>query len=843
MKRLVLLVVIGAVAVMLYLALGSTPEDVARLETARESAATDPASVALVSSDPLGARSERTDAASDASPTPSNAELVIEVVDARTEQPVPGARVFVEREDVDAVERNAAEERHGYFGPLLGPALGRELSADREGCVRVGAPTCTTTVWASHGELHGEVDVPAGATHARVELVARRAIEVAVVDRLGVPAADVRVALCRLRLGAWEAHASASTDAHGHVELYGLEEAASDETAPLRIATTLVGCEPEFVEFNRANAPAEPVRLVIADTGVVEAVTTDARGEPLPIAARLDVWVDERAVSPMPFAVALRDRQFATTRDGRARFERIGLGLSLRVDAYFEGSSFTDRIVPGPRVADEVVHVAVPLDEAHPIVRARLVATDGSAFANRRVRIGGVNPEGQRQELFDECRTDADGRLRLCQSLKWSFPERLLEVDVDVVEPGARVARARTTWPVAHEVRDIVPRQEHDFGELVCVTDPFFCSGHVVDATEAPSDSAEVGARWRAVGGETAWAAVTLANSRGEFELGVPAEIGEIEVTAVARESNALAPFQTVTRGAKNVVLTLPAEIQSCTLRGHFVWPEGLGSSDIQLAIDPADGRQRHWANWDEGENGPFEAYVAIAGRSALVVLFEDEEVARVEGIELRGGEITEIAPIDLRERIHALRFEVVDERGAPLGDGTVCELHGDEYVNHVSVSADGRAVLPSLGTTIDVVASAPGRSSRVFRGVASGAKLELGPGATARIRAPSLGDAGAEFALAVELAYCDDDLALAFSDDLAVVFAEHDLAAVAAPGLGDYCVRSALLVHRKSGARFELDFRSDDQPIVTLVAAPAESALSLPADALTAALARATKQ
>ncbi|MBI5434964.1 MAG: carboxypeptidase regulatory-like domain-containing protein [Planctomycetes bacterium] len=843
MKRLVLLVVIGAVASMLYLALTRSPADVARLETASESASTDAAGAELVTSEPLGARSERTDAVSDASQATANTELVIEVVDARTEQPIVGARVFVEREDVDEFERRAAEERYGFSGPLLAPVLGREFAADRDGRVRVPSPKCPVTIWASHEELHGEVDVSTGAANARVELVTLRGVTVAVVDRLGVPAANVNVALLGLVLGEWDVQADALTDEHGRVELYGLEEAAPEETAPLRIATPLVGCSPDFVEFTRANAPSEPVRLVIADTGVVDAVATDARGEPLSIAARMDLSVDERADSPMSFVVAVRDGQSACTRDGHARFERIGLGLSLRVDAYFEGLSFTERIVPGPRVADEVVRVAVPLAEAHPIIRAQLVATDGSAFANRRVRISGVNLEGQRQALFDECRTDAEGRLQLCKSLKWSFPERLLEVDVDVVEPGMRVARARTTWPPAREVRDIVPRQEHDFGALVCVTDPFFCSGRVVDASGAPVDGAEVGGRWRTASGDTAWAVTTLANSHGEFELGIPDEIGELEVTAISRNGREPAPFHPAARGVTGIVLVLPAERESGTLRGQFVWPEGLDSSDIQLALDPADGGRRRWANWDENESGPFEAFTGFVGRSSLVVLFQDEVVARVDGIEVRAGEITELAPIDLRERIHALRFEVVDERGAALGGGTVCELRGEEYVNHVTVASDGRAVLPSLGTTIDVVASAPGRSSRLFRGVASGAKLELGPGATAVIRAPSLGDAGAEFALAVELAYCDDDLALAFSDDLAVVFAEHDRVSVAAPGLGDYCVRSALLVHRTSGARFELEFAPTDQPIVTLVAAPAESSLSLPADALADALARATKQ
>ncbi|MCK6447232.1 MAG: hypothetical protein L6Q99_12655 [Planctomycetes bacterium] len=840
MKRLVLVVIAGAIAWVLYLVLSSSRDERAKLETAGEPTNSRPTEEILADTD-AGAAASARNAASTLATTPTRAtELVIQVVDGRTQAPLGGAHVFVEREDVDEEAFEAATVRFGDAASRLGPALGREIVADSAGRVRVVSPSRALTIWATANGLAGEVRVGAGATDALVELVLDRGVTIEVLDSRGAPAANVEIALLEFELGSWTDVETLTTDERGRVEFQELGYHSPDEQGRLRAASALAACIPEFLEFDVDEPPTSPLRLQLEATGSVELQVTDARGEPLAVPTKLSLELDERMPDPLPFGLASRATLVAWSDDGRARFEGVGLGLELAARARTDGLEFTDRLVPGPTTAGELVTIQIPIVRAEPRVRGRLMTADGAPLSAR-VRLSVLQIEGREWTLADSLAIDASGEFQIYLPWYSAQAPQLRELRVDTREPGATPLRGRASWPARHTVQDIAPRDEYDVGDVVCEADPFLCSGRVAFPDGSPAPLAEVAAVWLDAAGQIAGRAYGLANEAAQFALGAPSEFDRFEVAASAANDSHWTRRQPVARGATDVVITLPNPRDSSALLGELIWPEGLTTDDIDFALDPADGSSRVWANWDENASGPFEITTVPLALATLVVLFQDEEIARLEGIELLAGETTEIASIDLRERVHSFRFELVDEDGRPLGAGNVCEIRGEEYVHHVDANALGIAVLPSLSTNIDVVASAPGCSSRIFKGVTSGGKLALPLGRRIVVRGPSLGAAGADLALAVELTYCGDDLAGVFSDDVALVFTQIDRAEATVSHLGQYCLRGALLVHRTSGARFALEL--DDSPWVTLVEAPEESLVTLPADALARALADATRR
>jgi hypothetical protein len=832
-KRIVLAVSILALALVAVVWRSTSKPDVAPagVETAQATAA--PTGGALATA---ATREERSSSGSASAPPnePAARELVIEVVDAKSQAPVVGARVFVEREDVDPIARLAAEERVGFSGPSLAPLIGREFTSDALGRVRLPSPPRASTIWAGLEHRHGELEIEAGATSARIELVARRCVTVEVTDRAGRPVSDVAVGLLATELGEWNVVEQAPTDVGGRVEIHSVDTFAANEAALLRLATPMVACTPEFAEFTAATLPDGVVRLVIEDTGTVELVASDALGTPIEMAVRLDLRVDDHSRVTLPFGIGAHERRFVWASDGVARFERVGVGLALRADGFADGFRFTERFFPGPRALDELVRITVPVDEVLPALRARLLDAEGNVLANRPYELSVEDPDVRDLTLYSEQgRTDEHGRL--CEyASSAELNDAPHEVRVDLAEPGTVAIRGRAAWSARTERRGVLSRIEYDLGDIVCRSEPFFCAGRVIDADGVVVDDAEVLHGWEDADGRFLGGPTAHTNSRGEFEIGVPAKVERIHVAA-GRERWSLCDQRTVTRGTRDVLLQLPAERVFGTLEGSWLVWDGLTMDESELTFESDFDGERHFRSWGSSAAHRFTTMLQ-PGVHTLIFSFDEEEVARIEGVEIEANETHELAPIDLRARIHALTFRVVDENGAPLSDGTVNVLRGGEFLRDAPLGADGRATLPSLATTVDVIASAAGRRSRLFTGVESGATFELPRGIRAELRAPALGDV--DLALVVELAYCGADPESAYSDTIALAF-EGERASAEVPIAGEYCVWKAAVVRRSSGARFELE--SADVTLMTIVEAPAESVLSLPADALAKALQAAT--
>ncbi|MCE9594023.1 MAG: hypothetical protein K8S98_07515 [Planctomycetes bacterium] len=811
MKRLVLVLAVAVLALLAF---------VLRSKTSRHDVASNSVATAESSDDSRenSLATVETEAQRQANGAPTNAtsvstpnELLIEVVDAQTQAPVSGAQVVIAGEELE-----------------------REYTSDELGHVRVPPTTSDVTISSSLGRRRGEVEIDAGATSARIELVAYVAVEVT--DRAGRPVAGVEVAVLATDLGEWVSSRGVSTDARGRVEIRCVDKRVTDPTTPLRIATTWVACTPEFHEFTLATLRDEVVHLVIEDTGSVEITATDSRGTPLETQAAVYLRVDRRSREARPFALAARAQLWASTSHGVARFDHVGLGLALVAVGSASGVEFTERFFRGPRTPDEVVRVTVPIDKLLPAIRARLLDSDGKPLAKRLCEMwtDGPTSDGVPYWLPGSGWTDDQGTLHAYLSSPPPPNELLDQLQVRVRNPATRGLLGRASWPQKIETGEGLPRDEYDFGDVVCTADPFYCAGVVIDANDARVVGAKIRSSYQGSDGQPVRGVPTCTDVDGRFELGAPATVNEMTVDATGKNCMP-SDVQIVTRGVHDLVLRLrPAEVLF-EAKGTWIAQDGVTIDEGELVLESEFGGERHWCSSDWSTAHQFSAKLE-AGVHTLIVSFDDEEVARIEGVEIKANETNELAPIDLRSRIHALTFRVVDENGAPLRDGTINVLRGGEFLRDAPLGADGRATLPSLTTIVDVVASAAGRRSRLFAGVENGATLELPRGIRADLRAPSLGDA--DLALVVELAYCGADPAAAYSDSFAIAF-DGERASAEIPIAGDYCVVDAALVQRKSGARFELE--AADVTLVTLVEAPAESVLSLPADALAAALRAAT--
>lgn len=149
------------------------------------------------------------------------------------------------------------------------------------------------------------------------------------------------------------------------------------ETSPARGAWLRVVCRASFfpapaLELG-AELPVDPVLLRLPAHGSVE-VTLQRDGAPVRHPAQVELRLPEHPELP-PRIVAAPD--------GRARFEAVGTGLELELQAFCEESGPSEPLrAGGPRTPGELVTVPLSLGPIWPRVRLRIVAADGTPLAH-----------------------------------------------------------------------------------------------------------------------------------------------------------------------------------------------------------------------------------------------------------------------------------------------------------------------------------------------------------------------------------------------------------------------------------------------------------------------------
>jgi hypothetical protein len=684
----------------------------------------------------------------------------------------------------------------------------------------------------------GEAARPSAAT-AEPAPAPRRRVSVRVVDRAGAPVSGAAVAFCAAELGEWQIDQSLLTDEDGTAEFQDLGY-IRDEQRRLRVTTSLVRCDPEFVEFTLAELPDLPLSLVVKASCTIEVRATDAAGRPLGIPVTLWIATDEDAHVAWPFGLGLHDRVSITSGAGTARFECVGLGLPLVADAHVQGAVFVRRPVEPVNTPGLLIHVDVPLERANPLLRATLVDENGRPLAHWSGSAWLRRGEAIDSYSIGRFETDELGRAEILVSIAYRDLSAVDQVAIVLSAPNELDLRADAPLPLARRTTPGLQRDEHDFGVLVCTADSFFCSGRVVDDEQRPVAGACVSITIE----EPAWSSVrdprVPVDTQGRFSVSWAGEELELTLQAAAGAARKAAP-RTVGRGERDLVFTLPSGAALGALEGTVLLPDGISLDDFDVRItrDSPDGSSVD-CSCTTSASGGFVVREALAGEYGVHIewLSSVTVLADVRGLVVRAGETTHAAPIDVRDSIHVLRVELVDEDGAPLVDGRVCAFRDGKSLGWAECDASGVAVLPLEFADVEVVASAPGFGPRRAAAAAGRVRLELARGVNATLVGPALDARASDFELRLNFSFAGpEDQACEASSVPALLDARGK--GTATFGLaGRYQLFDARLVHRTTGAEFELELGA---PLfVSIRAEGGEHAVDLPSAALDAALARA---
>jgi hypothetical protein len=416
--------------------------------------------------------------------------------------------------------------------------------------------------------------------------------------------------------------------------------------------------------------------------GTVRAEVVGSVGQPVIAGARAYLFF--RPVHSAEDAAWQRCRAHGTpVANGRASFERVGLGLDLSLTAWLDeaGSRGASAEARGPTRVDEEVVVRLALGAAWPRIRARAIDERGSPLADRSLSLQLVYPAAEGDERGDErfrvprlaVQTDADGRFET--ALEGDLIDgclRVLELLAGdppfAAQPSAEPRSARLDLS-----RPLPSGAVCDLGDVVLPVEPVLVAGAVVDTRGTPVPHAWISVVQRETGGgEPRWNTLQpsrpLAGADGRFSVRARAAAGELQVEA-SRKGHTAARATGVIPGTSDLVLVLE---RGAALSGRVLLDPGIAFDLLHVAL-AGDGIARDVELWAEG----FSFDGLRSGIAAVEVRTQETDwvVARVEGLVIAAGEGASDArlnPIDLRGRLALLRLRLWAPDRSALSDAAV---------------------------------------------------------------------------------------------------------------------------------------------------------------------------
>jgi 5-hydroxyisourate hydrolase-like protein (transthyretin family) len=660
--------------------------------------------------------------------SPDESLLRVLVVEQGTGRPVAGARVLVQKEEVDLLEWDEAWERWNDIEPMLAHGLGQAFESDLRGIATVPRPSRRVWVTADLGELHGERRTGPTDELCRIEMRAYHSLAIEVLDPLGMPMEGVRVALVQSEHGEWWNAWSGITGSDGRAELHKLEEKLSDENAPLALGPCLAVARPQQVEFTAATAPAGPVRFVLEPSGIVEVVMSDAQGRALDVTGRLQLGVVR---SDLPAAISESGPHTVPVRAGSAVLEHVGLGLELEVRADVLGKRFRERTFAGPVTPGERVRVYLPLERSGTILSGRALDERGEPL--RGVEITGevqISAGSSRDKSFTT-RTDAQGRFK--GDLLVSLP----------ADDGVSLSLAASTAGSAHRraiVTVALPEDSSqvELGDVVLRQLDVLVRGTVVDEQGVPVGNVWIEARDAATQQDlletTGWSRRALSDSEGRFVVASSSRPAAIELSAFSWGRVRPEPMR-VPLGSENVVITF---LRGGRLEGRALVPAGFDGEMLDFEFEYGRDRIRP-RSWGISGDGSFEVPAAEPGVLVARISYCDQVLWERDDIEIRAGETTRLGEIDLRDRLYVIAIDVVDEAGSPVQRGTLeCSVNPDaEPFAVIEIPPSGHVRIPSPQGFVSLLVHANGFRSERFDGVRPGDRLVLREGIVVRLSLP----------------------------------------------------------------------------------------------------------
>ncbi|MSR61631.1 MAG: sigma-70 family RNA polymerase sigma factor [Planctomycetes bacterium] len=635
----------------------------------------------------------------------------IRVVSANSHAPVPGARVWLQREDVDydSPAWKLAMRRFNDVEPVLQSGLGIELVLDERGEVLVPRPARELTLAAVLGELHGEGDLAPQAAECVIEVKPYRSLAVEVVDRSGRPVPGAYVALYSGEFDPFASFWTWPTDADGRAWIPKLEEQVGERERIVLALTGGVPSEPELVRFTLESAPREPVRFVVGDFGRIVVQLSDARGEALSANGTANIGVVwERLLEPSG-SQRKNTEVFVPVFDGRAAAVCVGLDLPLAIMGAADGYDSVWREVPGPTEPGQELRVLVPVQSRKPVARGRvhgIPALLGAAPEGEVTLCGTVHGLGS---FYARVREGTSFEAWLPTSYERANLAVPWFITLSCVDRPAVHTRAVPT----------LIEGGIDFGDVVFAPVQELARVRVVDETGATAASA--GVETRSTLGVSTW----QADASGACIL--VGSLAELPIEARAYRNGFLKSAWTTlaTPGAESTLVLRG----SATLETSLLLPERVRLEELEIELSSEAGPDDPKPMREEGlEGGQVRILNCEPGHATLSVTdWEHKLLFERTGIELVAGQTTVLDPIDLRDLLHSFTLSFEHASGEPWRRGHV-ELRQPDgsLTTSTNIDSSGRATFLTLQTSVDLWAVGRGTRARLFEGVHDGDRFVL---------------------------------------------------------------------------------------------------------------------
>ncbi len=660
------------------------------------------------------------------------------VIDAASNQAVPDAEVWFGKVD-DRVWDDRETDRE-----VLLRADGKRLVCDERGEARLPLEGGYDAVIVRRGELYGEARVwPEPSTPIVLAVAPDRTLTIQVVDETGQPLGNVLAGIRRAGYGDRLLLQARTSTPDGLARLPHVDQRVPELRASgAAFVAAIDGILAPAVEvtLDPLQLPLAPVRLVMPATGRLVVVVEDSEEN----AAR-DSWVYVHPLSGRDEGGRVERglRSLEYSREGRAVFHQVGLGLELEISAQPSQMGPTVEVVhPGPQVPGEEVVVTLQFVETYPLLTGRVLDEQGEPVTG--VQLGGSvhvsGDTGEPEQAYIWVSPESDGSFQQPMPVATRSPvsiEGSLKTGPqgNSSDVGARVlfADIHATGGFSDGVINL--------GDIVLREPPVVLAGKVLDSEGQPVHWALVDIAKRSTDYAPPWDWVTplraYTNMNGEFTCVGRPEAEEYAYVASAR-GYSHTDFVPFTIGQRNTTIVLD---QDGALEGSLLAPAGVPAERFEIDLFQSDAVERRAGSGrrigralpggrfllEQVSADRYDVWIRLAGT--------DEPMSTVAGVQVEAGEITRdprLQGVDLRDRLRVFELVLEGPNRTTVGatqvafwpTGTASETRPRRVA-----SADSNLTILSPWPAVDVEVQASGYRTANIEAVSAGRRVVLQEG------------------------------------------------------------------------------------------------------------------
>lgn len=632
--------------------------------------------------------------------------------------------------------RDAREASRGAGGIPDEDAFATQLVTDERGEVRLPYSEERAVVAAWFEELAGQLQLAERTQGTqRIALAPAPGVFVLVHKPGGEPAARVPLRLSTGTGTKMKTLARASTDERGRANV-AVPRDSLDK--PLTLDFAFAHVEMPNDEVPRAVELGETAELTLPPASPVRVRVVDGNEPGRGASGSVHLFLESANTAGAKLA---DPEQTQVLRKGEALFPFVGAGLHIRAEAALDGYALPF-VVRGESGADFDREVVMTIDRAtFSVLAMRLLDESGAPILDApvSVQLSRIDVRRSGPVFSDRLDTDADGRLRV------------------VLPTADEMSNFKTLWIIRRKSPALIDLTrpfgpgETQLGDIQLGSGSVMVAGRVVDELGRPVEKARIDVRDELqlnAAQSLGQVLSRVSDADGNFRiLGItgsqrlmiePVKSG---MTALAATSCAVGDtgieLVLVHAGSVSGRILLPADVPMMRGDGR----SGERSSMLGLSlecVDPATEQDaRHSALVFAEPTGRFHADALRPGTWKLTVGPSLQPFEVVEDVHVVAGEETQLAAIDLRERVRMLHVETVDERGEPIAGADVSIV---KTVDDTTSHARGTEIRPGVFEFIAprkgvrVLAMSPCRASVRIENVVSDQRVVLHPGVPVRI-------------------------------------------------------------------------------------------------------------